>query len=136
MTEEIIIDGYTIKDLKNLLSTGQRMSISTKTFEALIEELEHKNQECEKVKRQYNCYACDTCHGKEDYRNIKRHFENLLPTYHKKLEELEKYKNCLMEIKEYQKRNCETCSAYKTKGCNNSCQVFVILKRINEVENV
>lgn len=43
--EVIMIDGYTIKDLKDLLFTGQKMAISTKTFEAIIDELQRKEQE-------------------------------------------------------------------------------------------
>lgn len=49
--KEIIIDGYKLEDIKNLLFTGQRMSISTKTFEAIIDELQHKEQECERYKK-------------------------------------------------------------------------------------
>ena len=50
--KQIIIDGYSLKDLKDLLFTGQRDVISTKTFEAIIETLERKEQKCEELKKQ------------------------------------------------------------------------------------
>lgn len=46
-------------------------------------------QECEELKKQYNCYACDTCKGKEDYRNLKRHCENAIRALHNKQAELD-----------------------------------------------
>ena len=66
------------------------------------------------------CKISPNCH----YKQLKR-----------KEQKCEKYKNCLYEIKNFQKRNCETCNFYKTENCNNSCQVFVILEEINEVES-
>lgn len=42
-----------------------------------------KEQECERLKKQYNCYACGTCKGREDYKNIKRHCENAISQIHK-----------------------------------------------------
>ena len=45
-----------------------------------IKELEQENA---RIKQQYNCYACDTCNGKEDYRNMKRHCENAIKTVQK-----------------------------------------------------
>lgn len=48
--KEIIIDGVKLEDIKNLLFTGQKMAISTKTFEAIIEQLERKTQELEQLK--------------------------------------------------------------------------------------
>ena len=61
-------------------------------------QLEEKEEELKLVKSQYNCYACDTCHGREDYRNLKRHYGNLLPTYYKTLKAVKRYKNNLEEI--------------------------------------
>ena len=50
MTDKQIIDGENLDRIKNLLFEGQRDAISTKTFEAIIETLELKEQECEKLK--------------------------------------------------------------------------------------
>lgn len=36
----------------------------------LVEDLEEEN---EKIKKQYNCYACGNCGGKEDYVNLEKH---------------------------------------------------------------
>lgn len=69
-----------------------------KTFQT---ELQAKEQECEelkqekeKIKMQYNCYACGTCKGREDYKNMKRHCENAINANHK-------YKQALDEIEEF-----------------------------------
>ena len=48
--KQIIIDGYNLEYIKELLYNGQRSAISTKTFEAIIETLENKEQECERLK--------------------------------------------------------------------------------------
>lgn len=45
--EQTIIDGIILNDVKNLLFTGQRSSITTSTFEKIIDLLEEKAQECE-----------------------------------------------------------------------------------------
>ena len=50
-------------------------------------------QENERLKKQYNCYACDSCGGKEDYINMKRHTENAIKTVHK-------YSQALQDIKD------------------------------------
>lgn len=63
------------------------------TIKVLQEKLKYKEKECEKLKTQYNCYACGTCKGKEDYRNMKRHCENAIKANHK-------YKQSLDEIEE------------------------------------
>lgn len=41
----------------------------------------------------------------------------------------------LNEIEKYQKRNCETCSFYKTDKCGISCQTFVIIDIINKAKD-
>lgn len=48
--EQIIIDGYNLEYIKELLYNGQRSAISTNIFEAIIEALECKEQECEELK--------------------------------------------------------------------------------------
>ena len=40
----------------------------------------------------------------------------------------------LDDIEKYQKRNCETCSFYKTDKCGISCQAFVIIDIINKAK--
>lgn len=55
--KEIIIDGYKLEGIKNLLFTDQKLVISTKTFEAIIEQLEAKKQECKELKEKHNEYV-------------------------------------------------------------------------------
>jgi len=55
----------------------------------LLEQLKISN---EKLNKQYNCYACDTCNGKEDYIHLKRHCENAIKSLHNKQVEFEQLK--------------------------------------------
>ena len=48
--KQIIIDGFKLEYIKELLYTGQRSAITTKIFEEIIEKLESKEQECEELK--------------------------------------------------------------------------------------
>lgn len=50
--KSIIANGVYLDDVKDLLRTGQRMAISTSTFEKIIDSLEEKFQECESLKEQ------------------------------------------------------------------------------------
>lgn len=50
--KEVIIDDVELENIKNLLFTGQKMVISTKTFAAIIEQLDCYKQALEKI-RQY-----------------------------------------------------------------------------------
>lgn len=62
-------------------------------------QLKRAEQECERLKRQYNCYACDTCKGKEDYINLKRHCENAIKSLHNKQAEFDQLKAENEELK-------------------------------------
>ena len=83
------------------------MSEYCKSCYELTEKLQAKEQECEKIKKQYNCYACETCNGKEDYRNMKRHCENAIKANHK-------YKQILEEIEEFCTVYSDNHDAYET----------------------
>ena len=48
--KQIIIDGFNLEYIKKLLYNGQRSAITTNIFEAIIEELERKEQECEQLR--------------------------------------------------------------------------------------
>lgn len=58
MTENkpIIINGYNLEYIKELLYNSQRSAITTNIFEAIIDELELKTQECEALKEQYKWF--------------------------------------------------------------------------------
>ncbi len=45
----------------------------------LKEQLQAKEQECEKLKKKYNCSPCG-CRGRGDYENLQRHYENAINT--------------------------------------------------------
>ena len=45
----------------------------------LKEQLQAKEQECEELKKKYNCSPCG-CRGREDYENLQRHYENAINT--------------------------------------------------------
>lgn len=69
-------------------------------------------QENEKLKTQYNCYACGNCKGKEDYINLEKHHKGLrkvfdkLHTENEKLkEEVENFKKMFEEQFEYKEIN-------------------------------
>ena len=63
-------------------------------------QLIREKQECEKLKKQYNCYACDTCNGKEDYIQLKKHCENAIKALHNKQAELNQLKADNKKLKE------------------------------------
>ena len=56
--------------------------------EELKEKLQAKEQECEELRKQYNCNACGTCNGKEDYKNMQKHCEKAIAQNHKYKQEL------------------------------------------------
>ena len=53
-------------------------------------QLKRKEQECEKVKKQFRCSSCGTCRGKEDYNNMSRHFDKLRESFDFTFNTLEK----------------------------------------------
>ena len=63
-------------------------------------QLIREKQECEKLKKQYNCYACDTCNGKEDYIQLKKHCEGAIKSLHNKQAELNQLKADNKQLKE------------------------------------
>lgn len=89
------------KQLKRLQAEYDDLHLSyagCKTANTGLQELNEKLQaENEQLKKQYNCYACDSCGGKEDYINMKRHTENAIKTVHK-------YRQALQEIREIAER--------------------------------
>lgn len=62
------------------------------TLDEAIKEKCEAEQELEKVKKQYKCYSCGTCNGKEDYYNLAGHHENAIKSLHKAQRELDQLK--------------------------------------------
>ena len=69
------------------------------------------------------------CRG-EGFKNALNNFNNAIQVINNE----DKYKQALEEIKNYQQRNCETCAFANTQKCNINCQVFVILDIINKAK--
>lgn len=96
-------------------------------FKDEVVELKAEN---ERLKKQYNCYACDSCGGKEDYINMKRHTENAIKTVHK-------YSQALQEIRDICKMDCGDCEYNQDCDCNflecEESKIDDILAKINEV---
>lgn len=72
-----------------------------KDAEKYVELLEQEN---EKIKKQYNCYACGNCKGKEDYINLEKHHKGL----RKQFDEFVKRNHTLsLRIEELEQENKE-----------------------------
>lgn len=69
-----------------------------------FKQLKRLQEENEKIKKQYNCYACGNCNGREDYINLEKHHKGL----RKQFDELAKRNNTLsFRIEELEKENEE-----------------------------
>ena len=95
--KQIIIDGLNLKYIKELLYNGQRSAITTNIFEAIIEELEHKEQECEELKKQLMQKS-----------EIDMFFNTPLEGWSSDPCGICKYKNCLTEIKDIAKQEIDS----------------------------
>ena len=69
--KQIIIDGFNLEYIKGLLYNGQRSAITTKIFEEIIEELERKEQECEKLRG-------DLYFTNEQLKDFKSHYDKVV----------------------------------------------------------
>lgn len=67
-----------------------------------VEAYEQLKAENERLKTQYNCYACGNCKGKEDYINLEKHHKGLRKQFDKKVQTLQ-------EIKEIAERAFAVC---------------------------
>jgi len=122
-------DNCYFKQFKRL---QQELDIKEKMLDKFMigsgETLEKLQQENEKIKKQYNCYACGNCNGKEDYINLEKHHKGLRKQFDElvkrnntlslRIEELEKEKE---ELKKYYKgfvANCRYCDEWYMDKCN------------------
>lgn len=91
-----------------------------------------KEQEYERLKKQYNCNACGTCDGREDYLNLSRHYTNLRRHYEKAVSLNHKYKPALDEIREIARNDCDNCAECTTEfNLKESCSIYEIIDIIN-----
>ena len=103
----------------------------------LNETIQAKEQECEDLKKQYNCYACGTCKGKEDYKNLETHHIGLRKSFDELHKQLDQLKQTLAEIKEIcnSVENIENInSLYDAKLSGMYLQANKILQKISESE--
>lgn len=119
MSEEIIIDGVNVAGCEHLTEikgcwlstcdylpykgniTNQLCKYNDNCYYKQFKRLQEEN---EKIKKQYNCYACGNCNGKEDYINLEKHHKGL----RKQFDELAKRNNILsLRIEELEKENEE-----------------------------
>lgn len=98
-----------MKELEKIQETINKLKEENKAlrkrFEELVSDLGWHCVQCikeaencmlrienEKLKTQYNCYACGNCKGKEDYINLEKHHIGLRKQF-------DKYHNALQDIK-------------------------------------
>ena len=108
--EQVIINKIDVSECEHLTETrhckAQMAVIGTdankcKCFpNCHYKQLIREKQECEKLKKQYNCYACDTCNGKEDYIQLKKHCEDAIKSLHTKQAEINQLKADNKKLKE------------------------------------
>lgn len=66
----------------------------------LKEQLQAKEKECERLRKQYNYCACGSCRGREDYRNMARHYENAITVAHTLRQDCQYFKTQLEYFKD------------------------------------
>ena len=149
--KQIIIDGVNVKDCKRRIGKDNfcryyKRPCAENNYNCIWKKYLRKEQECEELRKQYNCYACDTCKGKEDYINIKRHCENAIKSLHNKLAELDQLKQTLAEIKEiaekiddsdgcaYGDYDCDNCSSLEQETVCTYKVKKLILQKISDCE--
>lgn len=99
--KEKIIDGIDVSE-SVLTATNNDVYYSQNAVDELQNAIKRLQQENEKIKNQYNCYACGNCNGKEDYINLEKHHKGL----RKQFDELVKRNNTLsLRIEELEKEN-------------------------------
>lgn len=80
---------------------GECVKDSCNVYKLLLE-YKRLQEENEKIKKQYNCYACGNCGGKEDYINLEKHHKGL----RKQFDEFVKRNNILsLRIEELEKED-------------------------------
>ena len=103
MTKEIIIDGVDVAGCEYFNKVTyeepycnideEHLYTCSSDENCYYKQLQRVKAENEKLKKQYNCYACGGCKGKEDYINLEKHHKGLRKQF-------DKFWNTLQEIKE------------------------------------
>ena len=85
MTEEIKNDIDKLDGMVKMKKCGYE-------FIGGCSELRRLKQENETIKKQYNCYACGGCNGKEDYINLEKHHLGLRKQFDRYYQAIQKIK--------------------------------------------
>lgn len=138
--------GVVVKEIDKACVPRQKKCSDLKKclFKSQYKQLKRLKQENERLKEQYNCYACGNCQGKEDYINLEKHHKGLRKQF-------DKYHKALAEIKEIAENivnnddkpscvNDDDCPLNGGVGYDNHCNMkcpFIlgkqILQKISEV---
>ena len=104
-----------------------------------IKEKYEAEQELEKVKKQYKCYSCGTCNGKEDYYNLAGHHKNAIKSLHKAQRELdqltvayEQYKKKFQEFFNTDNQECWNAVFLKGEKAKTEQKLERIKDKCNE----
>lgn len=139
--KQIMIDGIDVSECEhydNVCLGNHHYKWCKDNDNCYYKQLKAKEQECERLKKQYNCYACDTCKGKEDYINLKRHCENAIKSLHNKHAELDQLKAENDELKKWLPITTRLVDEFenyeKIKGINYRIYTQVFFKKFNKLK--
>lgn len=118
---ELKAENETLKKVKDFAC------INLKNYIADNDKLKAEN---ERLKTQYNCYACGNCKGKEDYINLEKHHIGLRKQFDKKV-------RTLQEIKAIAENMCSACKENTPKYYVNCryCNYKKLLDLITKAES-
>ena len=88
------LDDFNKPEVKKVLTY-----YNTGELDRLEEKCEALEAENNKLKTQYNCYACGSCKGKEDYINLEKHHKGLRTEFDRLHREIRRLKWYLNEIR-------------------------------------
>lgn len=131
---KVVINGTTLDDIKELLYTGQRMAITTGTFEKIIELLEEKIQECKNLKKKLDV---QTITASRRYSELNTAWNNRCKKYNNDLKQLVRCQKTLEEIEKFFEYKCNLCrEEYDLLPCDNCInkQILGIINKTNERE--
>lgn len=129
------INGIDVSDLV-LTATNNDVYYSQKAVDELQNNIKRLQEENEKIKKQYNCYACGNCNGKEDYINLEKHHKGL----RKQFDELVKRNNTLsLRIEELEKENEELKKKkdeYYLKTLDYEAKISYLIQALEEIREI
>lgn len=139
--KETIINGIDVSECEQIFVQKNCALLDQEYCEdnpdCYFKQLKRLQEDNEKIKKQYNCYACGNCKGKEDYINLEKHHKGL----RKQFDELVKRNNTLsLRIEELEKENKKLKKRQITKNgficdCEQNAKYKQALKEIRKLIN-